>query len=71
MTGGDMRSRNSIDKKITQVSFGRTINIGNYESVRIDLVAEVGQDKWEDTLQDLEREMLVLEKKIKKTGCLC
>lgn len=54
---------------ITSVSYGRTINMGNYESVRIDLTASVSavQD-WREVLEDLKGEMLKLEKRTKKEG---
>ena len=54
---------------ITSVSYGRTINMGNYESVRIDLTACVpeGED-WHEVLEDLKGEMLKLEKRTKKEG---
>lgn len=54
---------------ITSVSYGRTINMGNYESVRIDLTAAVtAKDDWHEVLEDLKGEMLKLEKKTKKEG---
>ena len=55
--------------KITKVSYGRTINMGNYESVRIDLTADVplGEDH-QDVIEELKGEMLKLEKRTKKDG---
>jgi len=36
---------------ITQVSYGVTVNIGNFETVRFDLVAQVAPDeRWQDVL---------------------
>ncbi len=54
---------------IQSVSYGRTINMGNYESVRIDLTATVtsGED-YRDTLNDLKTEMLKLEKQTRREG---
>lgn len=59
----------NINKKITSVSYGRTINMGNYESVRVDLTATVAaSDDWRDVLEDLKGEMLKQEKQVKKAG---
>lgn len=56
-------------RNITSVTYGRTINIGNYESVRIDLTAQVKEhDDWHDVLEQLKGEMLKLEKRTKKEG---
>jgi hypothetical protein len=58
-----------INDCIKSVSYGRTINMGNYESVRVDLVASVpaGED-WREVLEDLKGEMLKLEKRTRKEG---
>jgi hypothetical protein len=57
------------NKKIKRVSYGRTINMGNYESVRLDLVADVPADeRWQDVLDELKCEMLRLEKQTRKEG---
>ncbi len=57
------------DKRIKRVTYGRTVNMGNYESVRLDLTADVPEDeKWQDVLDDLRGEMLKLEKQTKKQG---
>jgi hypothetical protein len=52
-----------------KVSYGRTVNIGNYESVRIDtsIIEEIGEDdkrSYEEIFADLfdECEHFVLEK---------
>jgi hypothetical protein len=53
-----------MDVDVTQVSWGKTINIGNYETVRLDLVARVhdGQD-WRQVLRALR--LLVREQEAK------
>lgn len=53
--------------KITSVKYGRTINSGNYSSIRFDLEAEVqpGQT-WEEALDDLRIEGLRLEKQLQR-----
>jgi len=41
---------------ITQVSYGLTVNIGNYEAVRFDLTARVDSDTdWRDVFETLRR----------------
>lgn len=55
--------------KITQVSMGKIINTGNYESTRIDLTARVNEDEsWQEVMENVENELLRMEKKIKKDG---
>jgi hypothetical protein len=45
------------------------VNMGNYESVRFDLTAEVREDQdWYEVLDDLRKEALKLEKETKKQG---
>lgn len=47
---------------ITKVSYGRTISTKSYESVRIDLEAEVGRgERYEEVLEALKREMKIHE----------
>jgi hypothetical protein len=49
---------------ITQVAYGRTINVGNYESVRIDLTARVTEDEeWQQVLAALKEKMRKLAAK--------
>lgn len=58
-----------MKNKITSVSYGKTINMGNYESVRLDLTARVDDgESWKDVLDELKGEMLKLEKQTKKEG---
>ncbi len=38
--------------KITQVSYKRTFNLGNYENVAIELIAEVQADETTDQVLD-------------------
>lgn len=55
-----------MKSSITRVTYGKTINVGNYESVRIDLSAEVyGDEKWQDVLIHLKGLMVDEERKAK------
>jgi len=55
--------------KITKVNYGRTINMGNYESVRIDLTADIEEgENWREALETLKEKMLKEEKITKKQG---
>lgn len=51
--GGKSKPSNSM--KITTISFGLTKNLGNYQSSRLDISAEIeeGQD-WKETLRQLK-----------------
>lgn len=40
--------------QITEISYGLTINLGNYESARIDMTASVGDENVEAALADLK-----------------
>ncbi len=54
---------------IVQVSYGRTVNIGSYESIRFDLTARVEPgDSWRAVYRKLQLEALALEKLAKKGG---
>lgn len=54
---------------ITQVSYGRTVNIGNYEAVRFDLTAQVSSDEdWRDVLESLRRKARKLKERIQTEG---
>jgi len=55
--------------KITQVSFGLTVNTGNYETVRFDLTAQVAPDEdWRDVLDSLRRKSRKLKESIQNEG---
>ena len=55
--------------KITQVSYGRTVNIGNYETVRFDLTALVATDEdWRDVMESLRRKARKLKDRIAAEG---
>lgn len=55
-----------MPNKITSVSYGKTINIGNYESIRIDLTASVHKmENWQDVLTHLKGLMVDEERKAK------
>lgn len=51
--------------KITKVSIGRTVNIGNYESVRLDLEAEVEGNKVSEVMKKLDTALDKLSKNAK------
>lgn len=55
--------------QITQVSYGRTVNIGNYETVRFDLTAVVAPDEdWRDVMESLRRKSRKLKDRIAAEG---
>ena len=55
--------------KITQVSYGLTVNIGNYETVRFDLTAQVAPDEdWRDVLESLRRKSRKLKERVHNEG---
>lgn len=52
---------------ITNVSYGRTVDIGEYESIRFDFTARVQEgENWQDVLDELKKEALKQEKFAKK-----
>lgn len=55
--------------KLTQVSYGLTVNIGNFETVRFDLTAQVAPDEdWRDVLESLRRKSRKLKERIQHEG---
>lgn len=44
-----------MNLKITQINYGLTINLGNYESCRIDFLAQVNPDV--DDLQEIYKKL--------------
>jgi len=55
--------------KLTQVSYGLTVNVGNYETVRFDLTAQVAPDEdWRDVLESLRRKSRNLKHRILAEG---
>lgn len=55
--------------KLTQVSYGHTVNIGNYETVRFDLTAQVAPDEnWRDVLESLRRKARNVKQRILSEG---
>jgi hypothetical protein len=53
--------------KITQITLGRTINVGNYESVRIDLTADVEpEDGYAINIAKLKDMLAIQEAQIRK-----
>ena len=57
--------------RIKTIGYGKTINTGDYESTRIYLEAELDPtDAPKRELKELEKEVLLLERKIKKQGSI-
>lgn len=55
--------------KLTSVSYGMTVNVGNYETVRFDLTAQVAEDEdWRDVLESLRRKSCRLKERISAEG---
>ena len=51
--------------RITRVSYGLTVNVGNFETVRFDLTAQVADDEdWRDVLDSLKRKSARLKDQI-------
>jgi len=56
--------------RITKVNYGKTVNIGDYESVRLELTADVGPDEdWRDVLQRLRLTISKIEPRFKQDRC--
>jgi len=56
--------------KIKEVELGKTINMGNYESYRVKLTAEVEEGETvNQVLEKLDSKLLSLEKRAKTNGC--
>ena len=52
---------------ISKVTLGKTVNIGNYQSIRVEFTAELqGNDKHIDALEHLKRIVANAEDDIKK-----
>lgn len=55
--------------KITSISYGMTVNTGNYETVRFDLTAQVAPDEdWRDVLESLRRKSRNIKQRIQQDG---
>ena len=55
--------------KITEVRYGLTVSLPNFENVRFDLTAEVGPDEdWRDVLESLRRKSRKLKQRIQEEG---
>lgn len=51
----DEQPKKPLSGKIIQISYGLIVNIGNYETVRFDLTAQVAPDEdWRDVLDALK-----------------
>ena len=61
----ELPSKAQKPTRIIQVSYGMTVNTGNYENTRFDLVAEVAPDEdWRDVLDALKRKAARLKSQI-------
>jgi hypothetical protein len=50
----EAQPKKKIPGKVVRVSYGLTVNTGNFENVRFDLTAEVAEDeKWPDVMDGL------------------
>ena len=55
--------------KLTEVRYGMTVSLPNYENVRFDLAAEVGpDDDWREVLESLRRKGRNIRKRITEEG---
>ena len=55
--------------RITEVSYGMTVSLPKYESVRFDLTAVVSlDDDWRDVLESLRRKSRKLKERIQNEG---
>lgn len=58
--------KKKLPGKITQVAFGMTINIGNYETVRFDLTAQVAPDEsWQEVLEAVKLRSQRIRKRLR------
>lgn len=56
--------------RISQVHYGKTVNIGDYESVRLELTADVGpEEDWKEVLQRLRVTISKMEPRFKQDRC--
>jgi len=55
--------------KLTEVRYGMTVSLPNFENVRFDLTAQVGPDEdWRDVLESLRRKSRKLKERILEEG---
>lgn len=53
--------------KITKMTLGRTLNVGNYESIRFELTAELDpKETQEHALKQLQKEVDAQETKLRR-----
>ncbi len=51
--------------KITEISYGLTVNLGNYESARVDMTASVGDENVEAAMDMLKEAVAAEARKAK------
>ena len=55
--------------KLTEVRYGMTVSLPNFENVRFDLTAQVAPDEdWRDVLESLRRKSRKLKQRILEEG---
>jgi hypothetical protein len=52
--------------KITKVSYGKTINIGNYQSIRVEFTGDTEDEHWAEALETLKEIVRLAEVDILK-----
>lgn len=52
--------------KITRITLGRTLNVGNYESVRFELSCDVEEEPLEKAYKALQKEVDFFETKLRR-----
>lgn len=52
--------------KIIQISYGKTINIGNYQSIRVEFTADTEEQHWAEALDSLKEVVRLAEVDILK-----
>lgn len=55
--------------KLTEVKYGMTVSLPNFENVKFELTAEVGPDEdWREVLESLRRKGRKLKERIQTEG---
>lgn len=52
--------------KIKEISYGKTINVGNYQSVRVEFTADTEEQHWAEALDTLKEIVRLAEVDILK-----
>lgn len=55
---------------ISRISYGKTVNIGDFETVRLELTAEIAPDEdWREVLQRLRTTIAKMEPRFRQDRC--